>query len=162
MKRIVLTAAVCGALAVPAVAAAPKKVTPKGVGAIKLHATFKSVRSKRLVGPMQPGCELAGPSARGAQLKPPLRGGVELTTKAPRRIKSIIVSKGATARGVAIGATKAEIKAAFPKAKFDTSTQKVFQITLVKIPKDGGGPLQMALRNGKVDLFGVPYIAFCE
>ena len=162
MRRAAATAIACGVVAVPALAAAPKRITPRGVGAIKLHATFKSVREKHLVGPMQQGCEAAGPSARGAQLKAPLRGAVELTTKAPRRIRSIIVTKGATARSVGIGATKAQVKAAYPKAKFDTSTQKVFQITLVRVPKDGGGPLQMGLRNGKVELFGIPYIAFCE
>ncbi len=151
-------------LAFPALAAAPKpkRITPRGVGQVELGATHKSLRAKGLVGPKVPGCELAGPGARAAVLRAPLEGAVEYRRKSPRRVRSIIVTKGATARGVAIGDRKRDIIDAYPKAKFDESTQEVFGITLVKIPKDGGGRLQMALRNGKVDRFGVPYIAFCE
>jgi hypothetical protein len=149
-------------LAFPALAAAPKRITPRGVGKVKLRATHRSLHRKGLLGPKVQGCNLSGPRAKAAQLRKPLEGAVELTRTSPRRVRSIIVSKGATARGVAIGETKADVKAAYPKAKFDTSTQEVFDITLVRVPKDGGGRLQMALRKGKVELFGIPYIAFCE
>ena len=162
MIRAAATLALFALLALPALAAAPKRITPSGVGKVKLGATHRSLHNKGLLGPKVQGCEVAGPRARGAQLRQPLEGAVELTRRSPRRVRSIIVTKGATARGVAIGDTKADIQAAYPKAKFDTSTQEVFRITLVRIPKDGGGRLQMALRKGKVDRFGIPFIAFCE
>jgi hypothetical protein len=151
-------------LVFPAVAAAPKHITPRGVGRVKLHATHASLKAKGLVGPMRPGCNLSGPNAKAAKLRAPLKGAVDLGLKSPRRVKSIVVSGGATARGVAIGDRKADVLAAYPKAKFDTSTRKVFGITLVKIPKNGGGRLQMAIdvKTHKVTLFGIPFIAFCE
>jgi hypothetical protein len=162
-----LFAAACAAfltLALPAIAAAPKHITPRGVGGVKLHATHASLKAKGLVGPKVQGCELAGPKSRGARLKAPLKGAVELTRKSPRRVRSIIVTGGATARGVAIGDSKQDVVAAYPKAKFDHSTEDVFRITLVKIPKNGGGRLQMAIdtKTHKVTEFGIPYIAFCE
>jgi hypothetical protein len=162
MRLPAIALALCALLAFPALAAAPKRITPRGVGKVKLRATHRKLHRKGLLGPKVPGCELAGPKAKAAQLRKPLEGAVELTRKSPRRVRSIIVTKGATARGVGIGDTKADIQAAYPKAKFDTSTQEVFGITLVRIPKGGGGRIQMALDHGKVSLFGIPHIAFCE
>ena len=160
--KLALVLVLAGALAVPAVAAAPKHVTKRGVGRVKLHRTYKSLRAKHLLGPMVQGCDVSGPKARAAALRPPLEGAVDLTRSTPRRVKSIIVSDGATARGVAIGDTRADVEAAYPKATFDRSTQEVFGITLVRVPKGGGGRLQMALRKGKVTRFGIPFIEFCE
>ena len=102
--------------------------------------------------------------SRAAVLRAPLRGAVELSRRKPRRVKSIIVTKNATARGLAIGDTRAAVKKAYPKAVFDESVQDTFGITLVRIPKDGGGRLQIALdaESDRITEFGVPYIRFCE
>ena len=80
-------------------------------------------------------------------------------------ISTVFVGTGVdSGAGVAIGDGRGQIKAAFPKAKFDESVKDTFGITLVRIPKDGGGRLQMALdaKTDKVTEFGVPYIRFCE
>ena len=71
---------------------------------------------------------------------------------------------GAKARGVGIGATISQIKTAFPKATVDHSTEALFEITLVKIPKDGGGRIQFAVDvdTDKTTLIAVPRLAFCE
>jgi len=162
-----LTAAVLAAFATlvfPAVAAAPKKITPKGVGKVKLGKTHASLKRKGLVGRQRKGCELGGPGMRAARLRAPLKGAVDLSRKDPRRVKSIVVTRGATARGVGIGDSQADIKAAFPKAKVDHSTDEVFAVTLVKVPKNGGGRLQFAVDvdTEKVTRIGVPFIPFCE
>jgi hypothetical protein len=163
--------AAAGAIATGAVAAAgssgsaaDKKITPSGVGQVKLGKTHQSLRADGLVGPIRPGCELSGPDVRSAKLRAPLKGSVDYTLTAPRKVRRITVTGGAKARGVGIGGTIAQIKAAFPKAKVDHSTEDVFGITLVKIPKDGGGRLRFAVDVGskKITMIGIPVIPFCD
>jgi hypothetical protein len=159
--------AAAGALAVDgptARAAAAKKITPAGVGQVKLGMTFAQLRAKHLVGKLRNGCELSGPNTKTSRLRSPLRGNVDWTKTTPRRAKRITVSRGAKARGVGIGDRLADIKAAFPKAKVNHSTEDMFGITLVRIPKDGGGKIAFSVRvdTKKIDLIGVPVIPFCE
>ena len=148
----------------PAVAAATQAITPAGVGKVKLGESYAQLRAKHLVGTIRKGCELAGPQARSANLRPPLNGGVDFTMSSPRKVVDISVRGGAAARGVGIGATLHDIKSAFPKAKVDHSTDGTFGLTLVRIPKNGGGRLQFAVdtKTHKVTLIGIPLIAFCE
>jgi hypothetical protein len=145
-------------------AAATAKITGKGVDGVKVGATFASLRAAGKIGRIRAGCNLAGPNARSAKLRSPLKGSVDFTMTTPRKVTNIAVTGGAKARGVGIGSTIAQIKAAFPKAKVDHSTESVFAITLVKIPKNGGGKFQFSVptATGKADLVGVPFIAFCE
>jgi hypothetical protein len=155
-----------GATIAPAltVRATPKKITPSGVGAIKVGASYDQLRAAKLVGPLQPGCELAGPNLRTARLSAPLSGAVNLSGGSPRKVTGIVVTGGATARGVGVGASATKIRKAFPKARFDHSTDRMFAITLVTIPKSGGGRLQFALGTitKTVTEIAVPSIAFCE
>jgi hypothetical protein len=165
------TSALAGAIAIGAtsapaesVHAAAAKITPSGVDGVKVGATYSSLRSKGLVGKIRKGCELGGPNTRSAPLRPPLNGGVDFTLSSPRKVTNITLSGGATARGVGVGGTIPQIKAAYPKAKVDHSTDTTFGITLVKIPKNGGGAIQFAVdtKTHKITLIGVPFIAFCE
>jgi hypothetical protein len=144
--------------------AATQKITAAGAGKVKLGMTYQQLRSAGLVGRINHGCELSGPNARGARLRAPLSGAVNFTMQNPRKVTSIAIRGGATARGVGIGDTLADIKAAFPKAKVDHSTEEVFALTLVKVPKNGGGRLQFGIDTGtkKVSIIGIPFVAFCE
>jgi hypothetical protein len=137
----------------------------KGAGQVKLGKTFRSLRAAGLVGRLRTGCELAGPGTRSARLKAPLKGSVDLSTRRrPRVVRTISLTGGATARGVGIGSTIAQIKAAFPGARVDRNTEEVFGITLVKVPEDAGGRFQFAVDVGtrKATLIGIPSIRFCE
>jgi hypothetical protein len=140
------------------------KITPAGVGKVKLGAKWKKLNSAGLVGRLRKGCELAGPGTRSARLRAPLKGSVELTHDTPRRVTTISISGGATARGVGVGDSLADIEAAYPKAKVDHGTEWTFGITLVRIPKSGGGKLEFAVdtQTGEVDLIGIPRIPFCD
>jgi hypothetical protein len=170
-------AVICTAIAVAAVSvaeataswrsglsAASPAITAAGVGKVKLGETYAKLRAQHLVGAIKKGCPLAGPQARSAALKAPLKGSVDFTMSTPRKVADIAVRGGAKARGVGIGSTIAAIMAAFPKAKVDHSTDHTFGVTLVRIPKGGGGRLQFAVdtTSHKVVLIGVPLIAFCE
>ena len=153
--------------AAAATAAAPPKIKPTGVGQVKLGMTFKQLRQKHLVGKLHKGtCDAAGPNASPfARLRSPLRGQANFTKSVPHKLTDITIRGGATARGVGIGDTIPQIKAAYPKAKVDHSTDETFEFTLVRIPKAGGGNrLQFAVstKTHKIIEIGVPFVAVCE
>jgi hypothetical protein len=172
-RTLATTAALAGAgaLAIGTAAApgnagtaAAKKITPAGVGKVKLGKTHRQLRAAGLVGNLRPGCELGGPDTRSARLRAPLKGFVTYTLTSPRKVTDITIRGGAKARGVGVGATIPQIKAAFPKARVNRKTEDVFGITLVRIPKDGGGRLSFAVDvdTKKTTLIGIPRIGFCE
>jgi hypothetical protein len=163
-RSLLAVAALLGATAVPIADAAAPKITKKGVGRVKLHKTFSSLNAAGLIGHMRKGCNLSGPGDRIARLRAPLKGDVSLTRGTPRRVDQITVTGGAKARGVGVGATIAQIKAKFPKAKVDHSGESVFELTFVKVPRSGGGKIQFAvdIHSHKATQIGVPTLRFCE
>jgi hypothetical protein len=168
MRRTFLAGAAVAALALgpgAAVAAAPKKITSKGVGQVKLGKTFAEMRQKHLVGKLRDGCELSGPNTKFSKLRSPLRGTVDWSKTSTRRVRRVTITGGsAAARGVRIGDKLAAIKAAYPKAKVDHAAEPIFQITLVKIPKNGGGSIWFGIPTDtkKITMIGVPNLSFCD
>lgn len=160
-----LAAATIGiATANTASTAAAPQITGAGVGGVKLGARYEKLYAKGLIGKIRSGCELGGPNTRSAPLRPPLRGDVDFTLKEPRRVRTITLQKGAAARGVGIGATIAEIQAVFPTARVDHSTDEIFLLTLVRVPKSGGGKIHFGVdtKTMRTTVIGVPSIGFCE
>ena len=157
-------AAAAVVLAAPATAAAPVKITATGAGAVKLGATHASLHHAGLVGAIRKGCELAGPNERGARLRSPLKGAVDYTSTSPRKVRAVHVTGGGTARGVGIGGTRAAVKRAYPKVRFDSSTVSTFGIVIARVPRSGGGRLEFAIdaQTNRVTQISVPAIAFCE
>jgi hypothetical protein len=153
--------------AAPAETAHPsalRKITASGVGGVRLGATYAALRRRHLVARIQHGCEFGGPGTRSARLRAPLKGVVDFTLRSPRRVADIAVEGGATARGVGVGATIPQIEAAFPKARVDHSTDTVFGVTLVKVPKGAGGRVQFGVstKTGRTVVVGIPFVAFCD
>ena len=147
-------------LAAPAESAAVQRITAEGVGQIELGMRFDELRERHLVGKLRPGCELA-PDQRIARLRSPLRGSV---TFVDRKVRQISVVRGARARGVRVGDRIRDIRDAYPRARIDRSTEGMFGITLVRVPKRGGGKLQFSVPvdTGEIDLIAVPIVPFCE
>jgi hypothetical protein len=165
MRRTLIAAAVAAlVLALPASAAAPKKITRDGVGQVKLGMTFQELRDKGLVGKLRPGCELGGPNTRSARLRSPLRGTVDFTQTTPRKVTNITIRSGARARGVKVGDRIRDIKDAYPRAKVNRDTEEVFGVWLVRVPRNGGGRITFSVPvdTKRIDLIGVPFIPFCE
>jgi hypothetical protein len=164
LLTITAVAALGATTAFAATEAAAPKITPAGVGGVKLGKTYKQLHDAGLIGRIRHGCELGGPNTRGANLKAPLKGQVNFTLKAPRKVTDVTINGGAKARGVGIGDKISDIKAAFPKAKVDHSTDHTFELTLVKIPKNGGGKMifGVSTKSKRITVIGVPFIAFCE
>ncbi len=136
------------------------RITPGGVGEVRLGATFRALRRDGLVGRLRAGCELQGPDARSASLRAPLRGFVDLSETAPRRVTSISVRGGATARGAGVGATRRAVRRAFPRVRF----RQVLGFTIGRVPRGGGGRLEFAIdpQTRRVVTIGIPFVAFCE
>jgi hypothetical protein len=153
-------AAPAEAMPVADVSAALPRITAKGVGQVKLGMRFGELRQNRRVGRLRRGCELA-PDERIARLRSPLRGAV---TFVERKATRITVTRGAAARGVRIGDRIRDIRDAYPRARVDRSTEGMFGITLVKVPKRGGGRIQFSVpvESGEIDLIAVPVVRFCE
>jgi hypothetical protein len=167
MKRTLAATAIVTVLALgpaAAIAAAPQKIHADGVGQVKLGMTFKQLRDKHLVGKLRKGCELAGPNARTARLRSPLRGTVNFTQSAPRKVTDITITGGAEARGVGIGDRLSDIKAKFAKRKVDHSQEGTFGLTFVFVPKKSNPKLMFAIdvNTKKITAIGVPIIAVCE
>jgi hypothetical protein len=141
-------------------------ITPTRVDGVHVGDTHADLRARGKVGPIGPGCELGGPNTRSARLRAPLKGSVNYTLNSPRRVTDITITGGAKARGVGIGATIAAIKAKFPRAKVDHSTDQVFQLTLVTTPRRpvSGGRIMFGVstQTHKTTIIGVPGIGFCE
>jgi hypothetical protein len=163
-----LAAAAAVAIASPPAArdSAVAVITPTRVDGVHLGDTHADLRARGKVGPIGPGCEFGGPNTRSAKLKAPLKGFVTYTLTAPRKVTEITITGGAKARGVGIGATIAAIKAKFPHAKVDHSTDQVFQLTLVTTPRRpvSGGRIMFGVstQTHKTTIIGVPGIGFCE
>jgi hypothetical protein len=165
LRTLVLVAVALAMAAGAFAATAPKRITAEGVDGVRLGMTHKKLRAEGLVGRMRGGCPLGGTKTRSARLRRPLRGIVNYTTrKRPRRVRDITIRRGATARGVGIGDRIRDIRDAFPKARVNRDTEDTFGLTLVKIPRNGGGPMRFGVSTDtkRVTLIGVPYIAFCE
>jgi hypothetical protein len=156
--------AVAGSASPPANGAAVAKISPIRVDGVHLGDTHADLRARGKVGRIRPGCELAE-NTRTARLLAPLHGAVNYTQSSPRRVDNITVTGGARARGVGIGAKIPAIKAKFPNATIDHSTDQVFQLTLVKTPKrPSGGQITFGVstQTKRTTVIGVPFIAFCE
>jgi hypothetical protein len=139
-------------------------ITAKGVGPVKLGATASSLRSKKLIGKLTTGCELAGANTKAAKVKA-FKGTVGFTKSSPRKVNVIAVTgSGPRARGVAVGDTLADIKKAYKTVKVDTSQEGTFGGDFVTIPKRAGGRIMFFIDKGtkKIRTIGVPIIPVCE
>ena len=150
--------------AAAAAGAAAPRITPAGVGAIRRGRTYTALRRAALLGKLVPGCELGGLRTRSAALRAPLSGHVDLTLRSPRRVASILVRGGATARGVGIGSTSAAVRRAFARAKIDHRGDAVLGLTIVRVSRRAGGPLEFGVdtKTKQVTLIGIPRIPICE
>lgn len=141
-----------------------QKITPQGVGKVKLGATATSLKQKGLIGKLTTGCELAGPGTRAAKVKA-FKGTVGFTMSNPRKVNVIAVNgRGPAARGVRVGDTLADIKKAYKVVKVNKTLEDTFQGDFVTIPKKAGGKLMffVSTKTGKIETIGVPIIPVCE
>lgn len=158
-RKILITAALAAAIAVPAVAAGTAQVTKRGVGPVKIGVKHETLRDRGLVG--RKGNDCGG--LRAAKLSSPLKGTAYVSPDKPFRVDNVLLRRGAQAEGVGFGDTRADIKAAFPHTKFITGAEKPFGITIAEVPKRDGGKFQFGIDvdTERITQMGVPYLWFC-
>lgn len=144
--------------------ATPPAITAAGAGVVALGSTYTTLRRDGRIATLRRGCELAGASARSARLRTPLRGSVDFTHATPRRVQTITIVGGATAGGVGVGATTAQVRRAFAHAAADHGAEQIFGVTLFTVPRRDGGRFQFAVetKTGRVTQIGIPAIPFCD
>jgi hypothetical protein len=71
---------------------------------------------------------------------------------------------GARARGVKVGDRIRDVKDTYPRAKVDRSTEEVFGVWLVRVPRGGGGRIMFSVPvdTRRINRIGVPVTPFCE
>lgn len=162
MRPLLVATLATASLVTPATAAAPVKITGSGAGKVKLGASFASLRNAGRVGPARPGCPVQSPRPRVARLRSPLKGFVELGAR--RNVREIFVTGGAAARGVKQGDRLLAIRRAYRGERIDRTTEEMFGILLVTIPRSAGGRIEFAVdaKTRRVTGIGIPQISFCE
>lgn len=96
-------------------------MTAKGVGPVKLGASFTSLRTKGRVGKLTGGCPLSGVKEYGATLRAPLKGGV--TFNAKKRVIAIFATgRVETARHVRVGDTDGKALQRYPGSRYDRAS----------------------------------------
>jgi hypothetical protein len=150
--------------------ARPVKITPNGVGAIALGESYYQLRAERLVGRVGR-CSAGNPDQVGdrvATLTPPLNGSVHFgctDTGDPVlntfKVSAIEITGGASAQGVGVGATLAQIKRVFPKEHVDhTNDVRGFTVVGVLLKRNGVPSISFAVSttNHRVTQIGIPYL----
>lgn len=144
---------------------APPRLTLEGIGALRLGMARAEAEQTRLLGPVGPGCELAGTS--GADLLPPLVGSVEFSPEG--RLAAFNLRSGAqTAEGVAPNATLDEVRQAYDGRNGftltrDDATEDVFGVFLMKASKGGGSYTFVFGTNAtRATSVAVPRPSFCD
>jgi hypothetical protein len=139
-------------------------LTAKGVGPIKIGATYASLKAAGLVGKLSPGCELVTPRESGAQLIGAIKGSATFNKK--QKLVAITVRKGAeTAKHVTIGDSAKSALAKYPGAKYQRASVKD-PIPYSSITVISGGNIQFSFlvsaKTQKIVELDVPTAQFCE
>jgi hypothetical protein len=144
----------------------PLTLTEQGVVGVRLGRTLAQVRATGRIGPTRPGCELVSPRPRFARLRAPLNGFATFGGAAPHWLVALDVRGGAqTERHVAVGASSAAVKRAYPEAHLLTSKPSdPLQLTAWIVKRGGKDRIWFMLNRpgGGVTDLAVPSAQGCE
>jgi hypothetical protein len=145
-------------------------LTPAALGGLHLGMSQAEAVATGLIGAFGPGCELAGPDQKGAELKAPLQGSVLADASG---VTDIYVTAGAVTDpgGVKIGSPLTAVQGAFGAAydvTVDKSVQDMFGEWFVYVAEKGKGEGQTTFdfsvdpKTQLVTGLGAPSIPTCE
>lgn len=173
MKRILALAAVA-VLAVPVAAAGRDSgdfteelsrpiVTARGVGAVHLGDTIRSLHRRHLIKELGPGCELE-PGQRVARLS--RLNGYAIFGPSSNRVRSISVRGGArTAKGVTIGSSPGLALHAYPEAEYSPpGSNPPFDIGLIWVNNRETPRMTFTVdpESNRISELSIPEPSFCE
>jgi hypothetical protein len=153
-----------GAGAAAAPGAKAPVITDRGVGAVHLGASAATLRQKNLIGTLRKGCELE-PGQRVAPLRAPLRGWATFGAGGHGLTQLTVESGAETARHIAVGATAAQARSAYPSAQYEApGTAQPFAQGFLWIPNSMHPKMTFVVEPGSrtVEAIAVPAPAFCE
>jgi hypothetical protein len=153
------------------VAAELVKLTPTSLGALTIGMSQEAATATGMIEPFGPGCELAGPGQKAAELKAPLDGSVIADETGVTRLyvrAGAITDPGA----VQVGDALSEVRKAFGDAYTvtvdqDPDTVAMFGAWFAYVAKAGvedSNIFQVSVDPGTelVTALGAPYIPTCE
>ena len=173
MKRILVLVAIA-ALAVPVAAAGRDSgdvreelsrpiVTARGVGAVHLGDTIRSLRRRHLIKHLGPGCELE-PGQRVARLS--RFNGYAIFGPNSSRVRSIGVLGGArTAKGVTIGSSPGLALNAYPEAEYSPpGSNPPFDVGFIWVNNRDTPRMTFVVdpENNRISELSVPQPSACE
>jgi hypothetical protein len=156
-------------------AAMPLVLTPQGLGDLTVSMSFDAASATGMIGPDQPGCELAGPGDRFAPLTVDgLEGGasffdgelyaISLRT-GPVIVPDATVGMAYDDLLAAVGTSLDGAGDGAWQATLDTETEEVFGIWVVTLTEQATGEsldLVVDAETGRVDQAYAPAVSFCE
>lgn len=143
------------------------RLTPEGFGPLEIGMSAAAATGTGFIGSIGPGCELSG--TRSARLRPPLAAGDArgAVTFADGALAAVTIRGGAaTAEGVAVGHTLAQVRSAHGTGRVEVNrtTEDTFGLWVVTVTRTDGGTYDMAVDPGsrQVTQIAVPHLQFCE
>jgi hypothetical protein len=145
--------------------AAPK-ITPKGIGKLRLGTPLAVIQRAHLLGRTHRGCDLAWPAPIVAQLSPPLEGTATFSGSGAHRLQAISITGGAkTDRGVGVGDRASKVRRAYPSATVqDAPPGDPLQLHAITVAEHGKTVLWLELgrAGGRVTEIDIPSLETCE
>jgi hypothetical protein len=140
------------------------RITPQGVGRLRLGATVGSLRRRHLIGGLRKGCELYA-GQRVAPLRSPLSGWATFEGGG-RTLAAISIEGGAeTASGIGAGSTAAEARAAYPAGEW-LSPRRMYPLPVGLLWVDGSAHPKFGIlvdpETHRVEDISIPSPNFCE
>ncbi len=140
------------------------RITPRGVGSLRLGATIRSLRRRHLIGGLRKGCELYS-GQRVAPLLSPLSGWATFEGGG-QKLASISIEGGAeTVKGIGAGSTAAEARTAYPAGQW-LSPRRMYPLPVgllwVNHPSHPKFGILVDPETHRVASISIPSPNFCE
>jgi hypothetical protein len=136
-------------------------ITPHGVDRLRLGRRAGALQRRHLIGNLRKGCEI-DVGQRVAPLRFPIRGWA-IFADGGNRLTSLSIEGGAeTARGIGVGSTAAEARAAYPSADWDHMPPLGVDVLWVNAIDHPKFSIVVGPETHRIESIAIPNPNFCE